>query len=417
MKLQQNPKKIAQFTFKGNAKRTRYGWLRLTPSYSIHLVKDILERYVPQETVVLDPFCGTGTTALVCSEQGIDCDTVDINPFLVWLAQTKAQQYTNKDLDTVLDISIQVEHAMGHPHQQLSWLPPLHQIDKWWDKQSLVALSNARQTIEMLSKQTNHKVINLLKVAFCRTLIESSNACFGHQSMSFKKKPHGEGTEDMFGSESLQIAIVQIWKRALTEIVTSAYSPIMTRANFLLGDARTLSRFLKAEYYSLVITSPPYPNRISYIRELRPYMYWLGYLQDKRSAGELDWQAIGGTWGIATSRVARWEPFNGTEIPFEGFETIIQRIEERSSVLARYVHKYFYDIVSHCQELFLVLKHGGSINYIVGNSKFYDVMLPVEDMYASIFTSVGFKNVTIETIRKRTSKKELFEFLVSGTKP
>ncbi|WP_322490103.1 hypothetical protein [Chloroflexus sp.] len=39
---------------------------------------------------------------------------------------------------------------------------------------------------------------------------------------------------------------------------------------------------------SLVITSPPYPNRMSYIRELRPYMYWLGYLNNGRDAGELD---------------------------------------------------------------------------------------------------------------------------------
>ena len=36
-------------------------------------------------------------------------------------------------------------------------------------------------------------------------------------------------------------------------------------------------------------------------------MYWLGYLEQPRDAGELDWQAIGGTWGAATSRVAAWE--------------------------------------------------------------------------------------------------------------
>ena len=30
-------------TFKGNLKATRYGWLRLTPAYSVHLVAEILE--------------------------------------------------------------------------------------------------------------------------------------------------------------------------------------------------------------------------------------------------------------------------------------------------------------------------------------------------------------------------------------
>lgn len=46
---------------------------------------------------------------------------------------------------------------------------------------------------------------------------------------------------------------------------------------------------------------------MSYIRELRPYMYWLGFLNKAKEAGELDWKAIGGTWGIATSRLSCWE--------------------------------------------------------------------------------------------------------------
>ena len=52
---------------------------------------------------------------------------------------------------------------------------------------------------------------------------------------------------------------------------------------------------------------------MSYIRELRPYMYWLSYLRDGREAGELDWKAIGGTWGIATSRVGKWSPSEGDQ--------------------------------------------------------------------------------------------------------
>lgn len=174
---------------------------------------------------------------------------------------------------------------------------------------------------------------------------------------------------------------------------------------------------LPHNYYTCVITSPPYPNRMSYIRELRPYMYWLGYLHDGKEAGELDWRAIGGTWGIATSYVGKWSPPIKRTIPYVDFTKIIRKISEKSGVLSRYVHKYFYDMIDHVNELFVVVKPGGSINYIVGNSKFYDVLLPVEAIFADIFTESGFIDVKITPIRKRTSKKELYEYLVSATKP
>jgi len=73
-------------------------------------------------------------------------------------------------------------------------------------------------------------------------------------------------------------------------------------------------------------------------------------------------------------------------------------------------------MVLHVRDLFDVVKPNGSIHYIVGNSKFYDVMLPVEEIFATLFRSVGFKDVKVEAIRKRTSKKELFEYLVSARK-
>jgi hypothetical protein len=156
---------------------------------------------------------------------------------------------------------------------------------------------------------------------------------------------------------------------------------------------------------------------MSYIRELRPYMYWLGYLCDGREAGELDWQAIGGTWGVATSNVGRWSPPEPRAIPCPGFPHIIANIAEKSGLLARYVHKYFYDMVDHINELFLVTRSGGSLHYIVGNSKFYDVIIPVEEIFAGLFSDCGFVDVNVRPIRKRTSKKELYEYLISARKP
>ncbi len=49
----------------------------------------------------------------------------------------------------------------------------------------------------------------------------------------------------------------------------------------------------------------------------------------------------------------------------------------------------------------------------MGNSTFYGVLLPEERIYAAIFEEAGFRDVRFRAIRKRNSKKELFEFDVS----
>jgi hypothetical protein len=246
-------------------------------------------------------------------------------------------------------------------------------------------------------------------------MIERANVSFGHQSMSFKKD---QGSRQLMLVRTEGDVVAGSWEKAVAEILLGATTRIQTKPRLILCDARNLRERLPPSHYGCVITSPPYPNRMSYIRELRPYMYWLGYLTDGRAAGELDWQAIGGTWGCATSNVAKWQPAGGPRpIPFPGLEDILSRIAERSAVLSRYVHKYFYDMSHHCESLVEVLQPGGTVHYIVGNSKFYEVMLPVEEIYASMFEASGLIDVEIKAIRKRTSKKELFEFVVSARKP
>lgn len=413
----QNEKTIGRLdhlTFKGNLKRSRYGWLRLTPAYSVHLVSELLDLYGCEDSVVLDPFCGTGTTALVCAEQGIACDTTDINPFLHWLTQVKTSSYSTKDIDAFVEASTRVAKAIDAVGDVPSWTPPIHQIEKWWENDTLSALGRAMSTIGDVAGSLSAKATDLLRIAFCRTMIECASVSFGHQSMSFKKREAVPVTLSLF---AVGDTVVSAWQNATAVVRESAGSSIRHQPRVLLCDARMLTTTLDVNRYTCVITSPLYPNRMSYIRELRPYMYWLGYLRDGREAGELDWQAIGGTWGCATSNLTRWTVPTQIDLPFQEFDAILSSIAKHSSLLSRYVQKYFYDMALHCKELFQVVKPGGIVNYIVGNSKFYDVLLPVEHLYAALFEAVGFNNVDIRVIRKRTSKRELFEFVVSARKP
>lgn len=391
-------------SFRGNLAETRYGWLRLTPAYSVHLVHALLDQADPARDRVLDPFCGTGTTALAAAERGLACDTTDINPFLLWLAAAKTRVYTADDLDAFQAGAAAVRQAMtaGGP---APWLPPLHQLEKWWAPDTQHALGRGLAAIQ----PARSPVADLLKVAFCRVVIDQANVSFGHQSMSFRKRA------DALTETGEQVA--QAWDRAVSTLARAATSPIRCSPRPIACDARALTTALQPATYTRVITSPPYPNRMSYVRELRPYLYWLGYLSDGRAAGELDWLAIGGTWGVATSRVGKWAPEAEIPVPYPGFDEILGHIAARSPLLSRYVHKYFYDMVHHVQGLSAVMAPGGTAHYVVGNSKFYDVLLPVERIFESLFEQAGFVEVEARAIRKRSSKKELFEYVVSARRP
>jgi hypothetical protein len=381
--------------------------LRLTPAYSLHLVRALVAGLSDQD-VVLDPFCGTGTTALACAEQGIACDTVDLNPFLVWLASAKCARYSEVEIKCVAEFVRQTDP--GRLNGSGAWKPPIQDIHKWWPDPTLQALSALFAHISAVSES---KARDLLHVAFCRTAIETAAVSFGHQSMSFRQR---EPQPTLFNESGSEVVIGH-FARAAADILKGAAEVPAGTVGVWLGDARSLNTLLAPQSYSVVITSPPYPNRMSYIRELRPYMYWLGYLTNGRQAGELDWRAIGGTWGCATSLVARWEANERITIPWKPFEDCVANIKTHSDLLGRYVHKYFEDTVLHVASLIEILAPGARVHYVVGNSKFYDVLLPTEEIYAAIFKAAGLKSIEIERIRKRTSKKELFEFVVHARKP
>ncbi|MBN1937036.1 MAG: SAM-dependent methyltransferase [Anaerolineae bacterium] len=399
----------ADLTFQYNLKQGRHGWLRLTPAYSVKIVRQILADQ-PQARQVLDPFSGTGTTGLVCAENGFACDLVEINPFLVWLARVKTASYRPEHLQKTESVALNICAGLESDSTWSSlWVPPIHNIERWWPQDRLITLARVYQAIHSCSL-SGSPIQDLLLLSFCNLVIHWSNAAFSHQSMSFQDDRANQLT---FFDQKYQI--LSHFMQLVRQIVQAAYAPLSETVRVFQGDARQVDQFLPLQY-DCVITSPPYPNRMSYIRELRPYMYWLGYLETGRQAGELDWEAIGGTWGIATSRLESWRT-DGRRIFYPLFDEILARIAEQSLILSSYVHRYFVDISTHLAALYHVLTPGAKVFYIVGNSKFYDVLVPVEKIYQSILQSCGFIDIDIQVIRKRNSKKDLFEYVVSSTRP
>lgn len=400
----------AELTFKHNTKLGRHGWLRLTPAYSVKVVDDILDRH-DDHSAVLEPFSGTGTTPLCAAYHGHKAIAVDVNPFLVWFGQAKVACYDSRTLAKARSAARQVGRV-ADAQDVISEPPPIFNIERWWDAHVLRQLCALKAAIDTVVSDSPEK--DLLSIAFCRTMIGSSNAAFNHQSMSFKKAGETSRQGSLFSGDG---GLVHRFLADVQFVLDSAELNPVASAAVVAGDSRNLGEVTKGQDVGLVITSPPYPNRMSYIRELRPYMYWLGFLKDAREAGELDWRAIGGTWGIATSRLVEWRPDPAAFVP-KYLPDLLERVahadNKNGRLLANYIGKYFEDMWAHFSTISKVVRRGGHIHYIVGNSTFYGVLIPVEQVYRDMMVEAGFSRTEITTLRKRNSKKELVEFDVSA---
>jgi hypothetical protein len=395
----------AHLTFKGNSGVGRHGWLRLTPAYSVRLVREYVSTLSP-DTVVTDPFSGTATTALASAEYGLRAQACDINPFLIWLGTAKTRHYPPATLARARRAKASVvRDAANDLGRADRWQPPLANIDRWWSAPALDGLKALRAALDL---RPAGPVRDLLDIAFCRTLIDTSNAAFNHQSMSFKQSsgPAVESPLTVFGREA-------------ETILASAAAPLPGQAILVRADARS---FDSADLLpcDLLLTSPPYVNRMSYVRELRPYMYWLRYLDEPADASTLDWTAIGGTWGTATSRLATWRPGEDTPLA-DRLDDLCERIAgdggRTGTLLATYVRKYFTDMWEHFGGAYKHVRSGGRVTYIVGNSTFSGHVVPVNDWYGILLREAGFTSVKETVIRKRNSHKALFEFAITAVRP
>ncbi|AAT88293.1 DNA methyltransferase [Leifsonia xyli subsp. xyli str. CTCB07] len=396
-------------TFKANAGVGRHGWLRLTPSYGIRLVRERLEALEPG-SVVTDPFSGTGTTPLAVAELGHLGQSVDVNPFLIWLGGVKIRHYAAETPRQFSELAVVVvEASRSYPVRDRLWQPRIFKIERWWSRGALHALRTLRASID----EYDGEVRDLLDIAFCRTLIDVSGAAFNHQSMSFKDAAPRTRFDIADAEQTREVFLTEARYLAVSASIDLPGSAVIRR-----GDSRTGVTTL--EPADLVLTSPPYCNRMSYIRELRPYMYWMRFLDEASDAGALDWKAIGGTWGTATSKLATWAADYPTPVDDELLK-VASAIEQDGGksgrLLAAYVHKYHYDMWLHFQAIAPHVKSGGSVSYIVGNSTFSGHEVPVQRWYAEMLRALGFTDVHVETIRKRNSNKALFEYDVTARKP
>lgn len=401
-------------TFKGKMTLPIHRWYRLTPSFSPELADDIADYFrLGENDLVLDPFSGVGTVPLCMKYRGIPACSIEINPYLHFVGMVKTRTYTNVDAIEATfrgfleAFGAQVENlpseldAKAYLDENKASVPPIHKAERWWSPGNLMQLTALRKL--MLAYRAEPEYVDLLRMGVLGILVPVSNAKHNHVSLTFADKP----------LPKLDVVRVLGQKyREMVEDLRAVEKLPHAQVTMYIGNSKEASKVLpKAPNVSAVITSPPYPNRFSYARETRPHLFFFNFIGDAAAVGQLETEAIGGTWGKATSVLAQGiEPAN--DLIRRLLTPYIGSISGECNLMAAYVVKYFNDILTHAAEIAKVCTDNAKLAYVIGNSKFFGHPLPSDEILAAIFGYFGFRTDGIERMRKRQSKAGLYEAVV-----
>ncbi len=401
-------------TFQGKLNLPIHRWYRLTPSFSPELADDIANHFkLTKDDFVLDPFSGVGTVPLCMKYRGIPACSVEINPYLHFVGTVKTRDYTDLDgIETsfhrfialyrseLLTVPFEVDPA-AYLSQHLDDIPRINYPERWWSQGNLAQLVCLRRTVASFSDRPHIK--DLIKMGVLGILIPVSNARHNHVSLTFAKTQLP--TVDVAATLERHMLGMLSDLREMSNRGAAA-------ATIYKGNSKELSKVLpKRPKVSVVITSPPYPNRFSYARETRPHLFFFDFIQDATAVGQLETDAIGGTWGRATSVLAKGvSPKN--DIVATALNAYLGDIQTNGNLMASYVVKYFNDIYDHAEQIAQVCRKDARLAYVIGNSKFYEQPLPSDEILATIFQHFGFATQRIDRMRKRQSKTGLYEAIV-----
>lgn len=409
-------RRTADVTFKGKMGLPIHRWYRLTPSFSPQLALDIADHFdIKSDGFVLDPFSGVGTVPLCMKYRGIPACSIELNPYLHFVGTVKTRTYADlPDIREFFDsflartreevARIPKDKAVaGYLEENAPYIPPIHKPERWWSLMNLAQLTCIRRLL--LHTEDTGEHFDLLKMGVLGILIPVSNAKHNHVSLTFAKEPLP--TVDVVRELASKL-------EEIAEDIEAVSSRPCSEVKIYAGNSKEAASILNSSpKVSAVITSPPYPNRFSYARETRPHLFFFNMITSAEAVGRLETDAIGGTWGKATSVLMDGvDPANAVVQKLLAPYLDIAHREGNGHLMRAYVVKYFNDLYTHAEQIERVCQSGAKLAYVIGNSKFYGQPLPSDEILAGIFGHFGFVLDGIHKMRRRVSKSGLHEAVV-----
>jgi hypothetical protein len=380
-------------------------WYRFKEAFSPLFVRDALhqaEQIIgrPVETC-LDPFGGSGTTALTSQFLGVRPTTIEVNPFLADLIAAKLTTYDPSRI-LVAHTALHAELAEAinsacdaFPGAPATFIEP-GVNDRWiFDRNVAQRIADYRRAIDRLQ---DPEAARLFRVMLGSVLLGLSNVVVSGKGRRYRQPSRRslatvESVDDRFQA-ALESAVDDAWRFSCRRC---------TSFSLMRGDARRLINTTDAA--DVVLFSPPYPNSFDYTDIYNVELWTLGYLTSPTENRILRASTL-------RSHVQILRDYSHPDIGSVTLNRTITALQALRSELwnphlPAMVGAYFADLVTILRACRDRLTSRGVIMVVIGDSRYAGVQIDVTQIVQELLPQEGLRCRSVTEVRSmRTSAQQ-----------
>lgn len=409
--------------------RALHDWYRFVLSYPPHLVRHYLKDFglADESHILLDPFCGTGTSLVEARLNGIQTIGIEAHPFSAFASAVKVDWEVDPES---LDKAARTISAAARDELRTHNLDDARPCDP---DQCSVSLRTLRPDLmkllitDSISPVPLHKVLVLLEAIQGHQNERYYNHCLLAlaKALVFQISNLRFGPEVGIGPMRRDVPVIAAWLSEVNKMVDDLRrlpEGPYPHASVCQADARDIAKIIPPRSVDAVITSPPYPNEKDYTRTTRLESVVLGFISDKSDLRALKRCLVrSNTRGVYKDDTDDEKVDKHPEI-----QAIADAIEKKRIELgktsgferlyARVTKLYFGGMARHLADLRETLRPGAHLAYVVGDQASYlQVLIPTGKLLADIAMALGYELIRIDLFRTRFAtgtKQQLREEVV-----
>jgi DNA modification methylase len=371
-------------------------WFNFIAGFSPEFVWNCCEKAnLDDDSKILDPFAGCGTTLVEACKHGLRCFGYEPNPFFCRITQGKLP-FKNclKSLEKIEYILL---NGFQNP-QEISILPdaPFKFLTQLFDRQTLSSLLGAREVL-FKSDFKNSELAFLI-------LSKVLDLCSHSQTDGIYKAPTSKKQSKT--PESALKYILDILRKDLLIFQENDFKSLVS----LFEHSSENMSEIEKDTISLIVTSPPYLNNFDYAEMTRMYLYFWGIANSwSEITNQVRSKLVVNTTTALKGHKDKQDIYRETipSILYTELDDIVYKLQEERKIRAGkkeynlLVYPYFFQMTQILKECYRVMKRNAYINIMIADSALYGIHISTPQYLEVILQKIGFREIKCKFIRKR----------------